>query len=122
MKIKKIVSTLIVAAMAAGILSGCSGNTPQETETKTAEGKEKVTVALWGNQMLENYTPYLCEKFPDVEFEFVLATNSLDFYRHCQKHDDMPDILSVRRFALKDAVLLKDYLYGACFYILRHLS
>ena len=111
MKIKKIVSTLIVAAMAAGILSGCSGNTPQETETKTADGKEKVTVALWGNQMLENYTPYLCEKFPDVEFEFVLATNSLDFYRYCQKHDDMPDILSVRRFALKDAVLLKDYLY-----------
>lgn len=61
--------------------------------------------------MLDSYTKYLCDLFPDVEFEFVLATNSTDYYRFRQDHDDMPDILTVRRFALKDAVLLKDYLY-----------
>ena len=61
--------------------------------------------------MLDTYAEYLCDMFPEVEFEFVLATNSTDYYRFRQDHDDMPDILSVRRFALKDAVLLKDYLY-----------
>ena len=61
--------------------------------------------------MLDSYTEYLCDLFPEVEFEFVLATNSTDYYRFRQDHDDMPDILTVRRFALKDAVLLKDYLY-----------
>lgn len=61
--------------------------------------------------MRENYVEYICDSFPDVDFEFVLATNSTDYYRYRQEHDDMPDILSVRRFALKDAVQLKDYLY-----------
>ena len=68
--------------------------------------KEKVVVACWGNQMLDSYTQYLCDLFPEVEFEFVLATNSTDYYRFRGDHDDMPDILTVRRFALKDAVLL----------------
>lgn len=70
-----------------------------------------MVVACWGNQMLDSYTQYLCDLFPEVEFEFVLATNSTDYYRFRADHDDMPDILTVRRFALKDAVLLKDYLY-----------
>ena len=61
--------------------------------------------------MLDGYTQYLCEKFPDVDFKFELAANSTDYYRFRQDHEDMPDILTVRRFALKDAVLLKDYLY-----------
>lgn len=61
--------------------------------------------------MLENYAEYICNSFPDVDFEFVLTTNSTDYYRYRQKRNDMPDILSVRRFALKDAVCLKDYLY-----------
>ena len=99
--------TLLVSVIA---LSGCSG-TDKRSETEYDSSKEKVVVALWGNQMLDTYAEYLCDMFPEVEFEFVLATNSTDYYRFRQDHDDMPDILSVRRFALKDAVLLKDYLY-----------
>ena len=97
----------VVAAMTASLLAGC-GN--QKNEEK-AEEKEKVTVAFWGNQLQQSYGQYLCETFPDVEFEFVLTSNSTDFYRYRQEHGDMPDILTVRRFSLKDAVQLKDYLY-----------
>ncbi|MGN1189378.1 MAG: extracellular solute-binding protein [Candidatus Ornithospirochaeta sp.] len=95
-------------------LAGCNrekGEVTKGEENTTVQAKEKVVVACWGNQMLDSYTKYLCDLFPDVEFEFVLATNSTDYYRFRQDHDDMPDILTVRRFALKDAVLLKDYLY-----------
>ena len=99
---KKFLSVLLLLVMTAALLSGGAA---------VAEEKERVVVALWGNQMLDSYTQYLCDLFPQVEFEFVLATNSSDYYRFRQDHDDMPDILSVRRFALKDAVLLKDYLY-----------
>lgn len=53
-------------------------------------------VACWGNQMLDTYIEYLCDLFPQVEFEFVLATNSTDYYRFRQDHDDMPDILMQR--------------------------
>ena len=119
---KKITCLLLSIVMAATMLAGCGNqstkkeSTVQKAEPQTEQKeenneKEKVVVACWGNQMLDSYTQYLCDLFPQVEFEFVLATNSTDYYRFRQDHDDMPDILTVRRFALKDAVLLKDYLY-----------
>ena len=42
--------------------------------------------------MLDSYTQYLCDLFPEVEFEFVLATNSTDYYHFRQEHDDMPGL------------------------------
>ena len=119
---KKTACLLLSIVMAATMLAGCGNqstkkeSTVQKAEPQTEQKeenneKEKVVVACWGNQMLDSYTQYLCDLFPQVEFEFVLATNSTDYYRFRQDHDDMPDILTVRRFALKDAVLLKDYLY-----------
>ena len=119
---KKLLSLLLAVVMAATLLTGCAGqgaqsaakpesqSSAQNSAAPTGE-KEKVVVACWGNQMLEGYNQYLCDLFPQVEFEFILATNSTDYYRFRAEHDDMPDILTVRRFALKDAVLLKDYLY-----------
>ena len=113
---KRLACFLLSLVMAATMLTGCGGQsansgTAGENSTPQTEKKEKVVVACWGNQMLDSYTQYLCDLFPEVEFEFVLATNSTDYYRFRADHDDMPDILTVRRFALKDAVLLKDYLY-----------
>ena len=107
---KKLLFFMLTLLVSVTALSGCSGSN-KSAETEDDSSKEKVVVALWGNQMLDTYAEYLCDMFPEVEFEFVLATNSTDYYRFRQDHDDMPDILSVRRFALKDAVLLKDYLY-----------
>ncbi|MGM9581209.1 MAG: extracellular solute-binding protein [Anaerovibrio sp.] len=89
------------------LLTGCGS----EDVPKAANGKEKVTIALWGNDLLENYAPYLCKKFPDVEFEFVLATNSIDYYRYLNEHEDLPDIMTVRRFSMRDAMAMKDVLY-----------
>ena len=113
---KKLACLLLSFAMAAAVLTGCAGRSAGsaaagENSTPQTDQKEKVVVACWGNQMLDSYTQYLCDLFPQVEFEFVLATNSTDYYRFRQDHDDMPDILTVRRFALKDVVLLKEYLY-----------
>ena len=114
MKMKKMVSLLLAGVMTVAALTGCGGQKAGEekaSEEKTGEEKTKVTVALWGTQLLENYAQYLCDTFPEVEFEFTLATNSTDYYRYRNDHDDLPDILTVRRFSLKDAVLIKDLLY-----------
>ena len=111
---KKLLS-LLLAVVTAAVLTGCAGKSPDSTPSGAGsaqtEQKERVVVACWGNQMLDTYTQYLCDLFLQVEFEFVLATNSTDYYRFRAERGDMPDILTVRRFALKDAVLLKDYLY-----------
>lgn len=110
MKKRKLISLLLIFAMAITMLTGCGSQTGSSGSNEN-NGKEKVTVVLWGTQLLENYTQYLCDTFPEVEFEFTLATNSTDFYRYLNDHDDLPDILTVRRFSLKDAVLIKDLLY-----------
>ena len=113
---KKLRCLLLAVVMASTMLAGCGAQTSgtEKNENKNESKKEKVTVALWGTQLLENYTQYLCDTFPEVEFEFVLATNSTDYYRYRNDHDDLPDILTVRRFSLKDAVLIKDLLYDLC--------
>ena len=49
MKTKKIISLILVLVLTAAALSGCGGKN-LSGESK----KEKVTIALWGNQMLEN--------------------------------------------------------------------
>ncbi len=91
---KKQFCQLLALAMTTVLLTGCGTQTA--VNEKKENEKEKVRVALWGTQLLENYTQYLCDMFPEVEFEFVLATNSTDYYRYRNDHDDLPDILTVR--------------------------
>lgn len=100
---------LLVAVLLLLLVAGCGKQ--DKSSATSSSGKEKVTIALWGNDLLENYTGYLVKKFPEVEFQFVLATNSTDYYKYRNKNKDLPDILTVRRFSMRDAVELKDLLY-----------
>ena len=108
---KKIVNLLVAFILLTLMVAGCGKQEKSASKAVSSNGKEKVSIALWGNDLLENYTGYLVKKFPDVEFKFILATNSTDYYRYRNKHKDLPDIMTVRRFSMRDAVLLKDLLY-----------
>ena len=79
---KRLICIALSIAMAAMMLVGCGSS----QQAGSSGGKEKVTVALWGNQLLEAYTQYLVDTFPDVEFEFVLGVNSTDYYRYLNEH------------------------------------
>lgn len=105
---RRIIS-LLVAVLLLLLVAGCGKQ--DKSSAISSSGKEKVTIALWGNDLLENYTGYLVKKFPEVEFQFVLAINSTDYYKYRNKNKDLPDILTVRRFSMRDAVELKDLLY-----------
>lgn len=91
------------------LLTGCGGLSGRAGEG-AAQGKETVTIALWSDELTEHYGKYLQEKFPEVEFEFYVATNSTDFYRFKEERGDLPDILTVRRFSLNDVSPWKDSL------------
>lgn len=92
------------AATVAPALSACSGS------GSGSSSKTKVRIGLC-QQALANGMPALMrKKFPDVQFEFLQANNSAAYYRYLQEHDDLFDILTVRRFSLRDAVQLKDVL------------
>ena len=106
---KRITSLLLAVFLMVLVLAGCGKQ--DKAATSAAGGKEKVTIALWGTDLLEHYTTYLVKKFPNVEFKFVLATNSTDYYHYRNKHNDLPDIMTVRRFSMRDAVSLKELLF-----------
>ncbi|MGN1149635.1 MAG: hypothetical protein ACI4SY_02900, partial [Sutterella sp.] len=109
----------MAAGLAAG-LAGCGGEKaepkkvsaekPASAEVQPAK-RPTVSVALWGAELQIGFTEFLCRSFPGVDFEFVLASNSTDYYRYRADHDDLPDILTVRRFSLNDVLPLKDKLY-----------
>lgn len=102
---KKWLSLMITIVLLAA-LTGCSGEHKEAGDS----GREQVTIALWSDQLTERYASYLQERFPDVDFVFYVATNSTDFYRFKQEQGDLPDILTVRRFALRDVAAWKDAL------------
>ena len=45
------------------------------------EDEETITVYLWSTKLYEKYAPYIQEQLPDINIEFVVGNNDLDFYR-----------------------------------------
>ena len=87
------------------LLAGCSGNGQRD-----GPKGETVTIALWSDQLTEGYGQYLQKTFPGVDFQFYVATNSADFYRFKEQAEDLPDILTLRRFSLNDVSPWRDAL------------
>lgn len=100
---KKIVSALIAAAMTVTLFSGCN-STPEN------EDKETISVYLWSTALYEKYAPYVQSQLPDVNIQFVVGNNDLDFYKFMNENGALPDIITCCRFALHDASPLKDSL------------
>jgi len=110
MKRKSLFCFFLTAVACLLLIFSCNKATGKPEEGGKDGGKPVVSVALWAARLLEGYAPWLQEQFPDVEFDFYIANNSLDYYKYRAEHGDLPDILTVRRFALVDAVPLKDKL------------
>lgn len=105
------IRNLLLAEAAVLLLAGCGTHESDNASNRmTAEGKERVSIAFWSDQLTERYGRYLQETFPQVEFEFYVANNSTDFYRFKEERGDLPDILTVRRFSLNDVAFWKDSL------------
>ena len=56
------------------------------------------------------YAPYVQAQLPDVDVEFVVGNNDLDFYKFLNENGGLPDVITCCRFSLHDAQPLKDSL------------
>ena len=63
---------------------------------------------LWSTSLYEKYAPYVQEQLPDINVEFVVGNNNLDFYKFLKENGELPDIITCCRFSLHDASPLKD--------------
>ena len=100
----------LLAAMALGVslLSGCAGKRIESLQAQ--EDAETIQVYLWTAKLYEKYAPYVQAQLPDVNIEFIVGNNDLDFYKFLQQNGGLPDIITCCRFSLHDAAPLKDSL------------
>ena len=95
---------LLVMVTAISLLSGCGGKSAKKEDAET------ITVYLWSTSLYEKYAPYIQEQLPDINVEFVVGNNNLDFYKFLKENGGLPDIITCCRFSLHDASPLKDSL------------
>ena len=103
-KWNRVLSVLLVMVTAISLLSGCGGKSAEKEDAET------ITVYLWSTSLYEKYAPYIQEQLPDINVEFVVGNNNLDFYKFLNENDGLPDIITYCRFSLHDASPLKDSL------------
>ena len=104
----RLFSVLMALVMAVSMLTGCGTKNAENVEKQ--EDAQTIQVYLWSTSLYENYAPYIQSQLPDVNIEFIVGNNDLDFYKFLQENGGLPDIITCCRFSLHDAAPLKDSL------------
>ena len=88
-KWSKVLSVFLVMVTAVSLLSGCGGKSAEKEDAET------ITVYLWSTNLYEKYAPYIQEQLPDINVEFVVGNNDLDFYKFLKENGGLPDIITL---------------------------
>ena len=110
MKKRRQISMLLAVVLIAAMLAGCAG---QKENTENAEKDERISISMymWDRSMFKELSVWLEQKFPDIEFTFVQSYNTMEYYKDLiARGEEIPDIITCRRFSLNDAAFLSDYL------------
>ena len=100
--IRNALSLLLVIGLSVSLMLGCN--------KKTTKEKQTIQVYLWTTSLYEKYASYIQSQLPDVNIEFIVGNNDLDFYTFLDKNGGLPDIITNCRFSLHDASPLKNHL------------
>ena len=102
--LKRILACAFLLAALLG-LNGCGAGKP-------ADGSDRVSITmhLWDKSMCKELTPWLEERFPEIDFTFVVGYNTMAYYTDLNERGALPDIITCRRFSLNDAAHMADLL------------
>ena len=106
--LRSLFSLLTALVMALSLLTGCGAKDTEQVEAQ--EDAETIQVYLWTTTLYDTYAPYIQAQLPDVNIEFIVGNNDLDFYKFLEENGGLPDIITCCRFSLHDAAPLKDSL------------
>lgn len=73
LKRKKVILFLLLTGIA--LLASCGKKSVKKEEAET------IRVYLWTTNLYDKYAPYIQSQLPDVNIEFVVGNNDLDFYK-----------------------------------------
>ena len=106
--LRRLLSAFAALVIGLSVLTGCGTKTAENVEKQ--EDAQTIQVYLWTNNLYETYAPYIQSQLPDVNIEFIVGNNDLDFYKFLEENGGLPDIITSCRFSLHDAAPLKDSL------------
>ncbi len=74
------------------------------------EDAQTIQVYLWSTSLYENYAPYIQSQLPDVNIEFIVGNNDLDFTsfageRRTAGYHHLLPLLAARCGSLKDSLM-----------------
>ena len=101
----RLLALLLVLGLSVSLLTGCGAESTEAAASK--EDAETIQVYLWTTNLYDTYAPYIQSQLPDVNIEFIVGHNDLDFYKFLQENGGLPDIITCCRFSLHDAAPLK---------------
>ena len=101
---------LLALVLAAALLTGCADH--QDSAGRNEEdGRIAISMYMWDRSMFKQFTPWLEQKFPEIDFTFVQSYNSMEYYKDLLgRGASIPDIITCRRFSLNDAAPLAEQL------------
>ena len=109
-KMKKRACLLLVLVMAAVLLAGCACRKDKAGQDEK-DGRIAISMYMWDRSMFKEFTPWLEQKFPEIDFIFVQSYNSMEYYKDLLgRGEPIPDIITCRRFSLNDAAPLAEHL------------
>ncbi|MGN0981446.1 MAG: extracellular solute-binding protein [Candidatus Limivicinus sp.] len=110
MKKNRLICLLLVLAMAVSLLAGC-GSRQDTAGQPEKDGKISISMYMWDRSMLKGLSPWLEEQFPNIDFTFIQSFNTMEYYKDLlARGEELPDIITCRRFSLNDAAPLAGHL------------
>lgn len=108
---KQVIAVLLILAMLL-CLTGCQKNDAGSGGKGTAASdRMQISMYLWDRSMLKELSPWLEQKFPDIDFTFIQSYNTMEYYKDLlARGEEIPDIITCRRFSLNDAAPLAEHL------------
>ena len=95
-------AALCLMAVTLSMLTRCGAANPKRSGP--------ITVSLWSSDLFNGYAQYIQAQLPDVDIQFVMGNNDLDYYRFLSENGALPDIITIRRFSLCDVSDMKECL------------
>ena len=110
MKKRRIFALALVLILIGAMLSGCASDKKPAEQTAQSE-RIAISMYMWDRSMFKQLSPWLEQKFPNIDFTFVQSYNTMEYYKDLMARGEaMPDIITCRRFSLNDAAPLAEYL------------
>jgi ABC-type glycerol-3-phosphate transport system substrate-binding protein len=105
-----IAAMLAMAISTALLLLGCATGTEKGSDHLTQDGRVIVRISLYNSSSFPEWRAYVEKQCPDVYIQWEDNRNYCSNVVYQAEHDDIPDLVGIRRFESDSADKLEPYL------------